>query len=411
MQKQTIADLLNRCADQFHLGLPASDEEAICDVFDLNGEFPLSLIGEARHKFQSSVDNLLNSLSSVKGTISREFIIRELIPLIRNKKVAAEQFDHADANQFNQKICSLPLQMYRVLRPINGVDVAANSTPVEFGDFKIDFGRRLLVSDADSALLKTVSKPEQQAQLFIQCSVPARETSLALKLADDLFYRFELIFRFLIGHRTNRVEVGIINYRDAKIRDQFIYSEDGRPLSHSSAWHGAIQPFLLNDARFPLPTPALIRLFELITRSNNDLEKHIIRCAEWTGQALGEPNEAAALVKAAIALEVLFSTNEKGVITPSIMAQISESCAFLLGGESSSPLNIEREVKHLYKIRSAVVHSGKDSVDPKDLDSFIRICRQVVLHLLSGDEFKEIDSMAKLSEHFRLKKYSAFHKT
>jgi hypothetical protein len=84
-----------------------------------------------------------------------------------------------------------------VLRPIHGVDVASDSTPVEFGDFKIDFSRKLLVSDADSALLSSVLKPEQQGQLFIQCSVSARETSLAFKLADELFYRFELIFRAL----------------------------------------------------------------------------------------------------------------------------------------------------------------------------------------------------------------------
>jgi hypothetical protein len=395
MQKQAFADRLNLIANMFHLGLPSADDPAICDVFGANLEYPLSLIGEARQDFQSSVDDLLNLLSSVKGTISREFIIGELIPLIREQKVAGKPFDPADADVFKQKICDLPLQRYRVLRPIYGVDVAPDSTPIELGDFKIDFGQKLLVSDVDSALLNPALKPEQQGQLFIQCSVAARETGLASKLADGLFYRFELIFRFLIGRRTDWVEVGIINQKDAKIRDQFICSEHGGPVRHGSSWHGAMQSFLWKDPRFPLPTPPLIRLFELITRSNNDLEKHIIRCAEWTGQALGEPNEAAALVKAAIALEVLFSANEKGVITPS----------------STSPLEIEREVKRLYGVRSSVVHSGKDSVDPKDLDAFIRICRRVVIHLLSEDEFRQIDSVAKLSEHFRVKKYAALHST
>jgi hypothetical protein len=300
MQKGAFSDQLNLIANLFHLGLPSKDEPAICDVFGANLEYPLSLIGEARQQFQSTVDNLLGSLSSVKGTVSREFVIGELIPLIRKKKVTSESFDSADADEFKRKICDLPLQRYRVLRPIHGVDVASDSTPVDLGDFKIDFGRTLLASDVDSVLLKTVLTPEQHDQLFIQCPVVARETSLAFKLADELFCRFELIFRFLIGRRTDRVEVGIINHEGAKMRDQFIYSEDGTPMGHGSSWHGAMQPFLLKDPRFPVPTPPLIRLFELITRSNSDLEKHIIRCAEWTGQALAEPNEAAALVKAAI---------------------------------------------------------------------------------------------------------------
>jgi hypothetical protein len=99
--------------------------------------------------------------------------------------------------------------------------------------------------------------------------------------------------------------------------------------------------------------------------------------------------------------------NERGVIIPSIMAQISESCAFVIGGGNTSPLEIEREVKRLYGVRSSVVHSGKDSVDPKDLDAFILICRQVVLRLLTDSEFRQINSVAKLSEHFRGKRYAA----
>jgi hypothetical protein len=409
VQIQALAGRLNLMAKLFHLGLPHADEGAVCDVFGADLEYPLSLIGEARQQFQSSVDDLLNSLSPVKGTMSREFVVRELIPLIRQKRIKGEQFDPADVAEFQQRLCDLPIQRYRVLRPIYGVDVAPDSTPVELGDFKIDFGRRLLASDAESAPLSAVLTPERQGQLFIQCSVAARETSLAFKLADELFYRFELIFRFLIGCRTDWVEVGIINHKGARMRDQFIYSEDGSPAGHVSSWHGALRPFLLKDPRFPIPTPPLIRLFELITRSNNDLEKHIIRCAEWTGQALGELNDAAALVKAAIALEVLFSTNEKGVITPSIMARISESCAFLLGGENTSPLEIEREVKRLYGVRSSVVHSGKDSVDPNDLDAFIRICRRVVVQLLADDELRQIDSVDKLAEYFRVQKYAALH--
>jgi hypothetical protein len=77
MQKQAFADRLNLIANLFHLGLPSVDEPAIFDVFGANLEYPLSLIGEARQEFQSSVDDLLNLLSSVKGTISREFIIGE----------------------------------------------------------------------------------------------------------------------------------------------------------------------------------------------------------------------------------------------------------------------------------------------------------------------------------------------
>jgi hypothetical protein len=406
MQKPALADRLNGIASLFHLGLPSKEEPALCDVFGANSEYPLSLTGEDRKQFQTSIDDLLNSFSDLKGTVSRELVIEELIPLIRERKVTGNSFSSAEANVFEQTICGLPLQKYRVLRPIYGVEMSPEAAPIRFGDFEIDFGRRLLTSNHPSALLASVLKPEDQNRLFIQCAVAARDTTVAFELADALFYRFEVTFRFLIGRRTDWVEVGIVNYKGAQMRDRFVFSEDGRPVEHGSAWDGAMQSFIFGDPRFPMPTRPLTRLFELITRPNNEFEKHIIRCAEWTGQAIGEPNEAAALVKAAIALEVLFSANEKGLITPSIMAQISESCAFLLGNENASPVEIEREEKHLYGVRSSVVHSGKDSVDSKDLDAFIRICRHVVILLLSGDEFAEMDSMAELADYFRSRKYA-----
>jgi hypothetical protein len=89
------------------------------------------------------------------------------------------------------------------------------------------------------------------------------------------------------------------------------------------------------------------------------------------------------------------------------MAQIAESSAFLLGADSTSSMEIEREVKRLYGVRSSVVHSGKDAVDPKDLNAFLRICRNVILRLLSEEDFKQMESASRLAEYFRQRKYAA----
>jgi hypothetical protein len=243
-------------------------------------------------------------------------------------------------------------------------------------------------------------------QLHIKVAVNARDTDAAVELADALFYRFELVFRVLIGVRTDRIEVGVGNYRGPQMHERLLLSEDGNYVRRGTSWDGALQAFIFNDPHFPMPTGPFAKLFELISRDNNELEKHIIRCAEWTGQAIAEPNAASALVKAAIALEVLFSVNEKGPITPSIMAQIAESCALVLGNDRTSSVEIERLVKHLYGARSAVVHSGKDSVDERDLNTFIRICRNLIITLLSKEEFASFTSMSELSDYFKSRKYS-----
>jgi hypothetical protein len=88
------------------------------------------------------------------------------------------------------------------------------------------------------------------------------------------------------------------------------------------------------------------------------------------------------------------------------MAQIAESCAFLLNNPKMKPWEVEKELKRLYGVRSAVVHSGKDSVEEEDLNSLLQICRQVVLTLLNNPEFAQIANMTQLADYFRRRKYT-----
>jgi hypothetical protein len=407
MSNQSLKDKLNGISDLFVLGSPPIEEEEFTASRIYNIADPITLTGENPRKFDSAIDDLLKSFKEVSGTVSPETVIEALIPLIREKKTSQSKFTTNESDLFKKSICDLPLRQFRAVRPILGVNMSRDAAPVRIGDFLIDFGRGILPPATEASNIGLILKPEVYDQLLIQATVKARDTTTATDLADALFYRFELIFRVLIGRRTESIEVGVVNYKGPQMHDRFLLSENGRYVRRGSSWDGAIQPFILNDPHFPMPTGPFIRLFELISRDTNEFEKHVIRCAEWTGQAIAEPNAASALVKAAIALEVLFSANEKGIITPSIMAQIAESCAFLLGNDEASSVKIERLVKDLYGVRSAVVHSGKDSVDEKDLNAFISIYRSLVILLLSKKEFAKITRMSQLADYFKSRKYSS----
>jgi Apea-like HEPN len=321
-------------------------------------------------------------------------------------RAAGVKFTGLDADAFEQALLGLPIQKLRVVRRLYGADASPDNTPVRMGPFIIDFGAAIFGPFKEHPLVSLTSRPEDAKHLFIECSVEARDGRLAIALADRLFHRFELIFRVFIGISPIPFEVGVLNYVGPQMRGQMVLSAEG-PLRHGSSWEGALQPFILNDPRFPMPAGAFARLFSLISTDATDFEKHILRCAEWTGQAIAESNPASALVNAAIALEVLFSGQEKGVITPSIMAQIAESSAFLLGTGRDSRIQLEQEVKRLYGIRSAVVHSGKDSVNEEDLLSFIRICRSIVVLLLSESDFSHMTSMTQLATYLKRKRYSS----
>jgi hypothetical protein len=373
-------------------------------TFGLGEESALALVGENARLFENAVEEWLDSALGLRGTLSHKTFVDELIPLIRAKKTNGENFTQSEADQFEKTISGFPLQQFRIIRRIYGVALPSNSLPVQMGDFLVYPGRWIQDQQRANPFLARTWKPQDAEATFIECGVDARDFDKAVDLADALFYRFELVMRVLIGIRTRSVGVGILNYVGPQMRDCIVLSASGA-VSHGSAWQGAMQPVPVNDPFFSTPPAPFPRLFQLISGRNNELEKHVVRCAEWTGQAMADPNPASAFVKAAIALEVMFSTNEKGVITPSIMAQIAESCAFLLGGPAISPLEIERDVKRLYGIRSAVVHSGKDSVRERDLNSLIGICRGVIIVLLSNEELTKIQNMGGLSDYFKGRKF------
>jgi hypothetical protein len=405
MSKIKIQSELNDIVKMFVQGSVPAGSKIGSRTFGISPESAISVLGENVDSFTDALERLRDSRPQVRESLSLKELLDRLIPLIREKVLACGEVTPEEAKKFEDEITNLPLYKFRVVRRIFGVMLAPGSPSIRFGKFVIGFGNQLFGDEARKPFLALTLKPEELNEVYIDCTVEARDTERAKEIANLRFYSFEQIFRVLIGRRTDRLEVGILNYTGPQLRDCFVLAVDG-PMAHNSSWNGALQPVPLDDLYFSKPQAPFPRLFELISGENTELERHILRCAEWTGQAMGDQNGASAFVKGAIALEVLFSANEKGVITPSIMAQIAESCAFLLGNSKWQPWEVEKEVKRLYGIRSAVVHSGKNSVEEEDLNSLLQICRTVVIVLFSNPDFAQIASISQIADYFRRRRYA-----
>ncbi len=410
MSKVTIQSELNGIVKLFVRGSVSAETTLNSRTLGFGRECAISVLGENVALFDDALERLLESRPQLRDSLSLKGLLERIVPLLREKVLAGSKFTFEEAKSFEDHITKLPLCRFRVVRPIFGVMLAPSSTLITFGKFAIGFGNQLLRDKAGMPHLAMALRPEELNQVCIECTVEARDTQRAQEIANLQFYSFEQIFRVFLGRRTDRLEVGILNYTGPQLRNSVVIAEEG-PMTHNSSWNGALEQIPLDDPYFLTPQAAFARLFELISSENTELERHVLRCAEWTGQAMGDQNAASAFVKGAIALEVLFSANEKGVITPSIMAQIAESCAFLLGTFKWQPWEVEKEVKRLYGIRSAVVHSGKNSVEEKDLNSLLWICRAVLIVLLSDSNLAEIISISQLADYFRHRKYSKVFET
>jgi hypothetical protein len=404
MSQKDRLKILNEALTVCSLGHIAFDKPGSRQTFGFGPE-ALNIVGDDnRRTFDQTINKLMET--GVSGTLSKAKFTQLLVPTLQIKKKAAIDFTKGDCDVFWKSIEAIPIVEHRVLREVFGASFSNSTDPLNISCFTIyDWHRHKSLITGPHVTNDSWVWNESKHGLLAECKVQARDEQKALELADILFAKLESTIRFMIGHRTERFEFGILNYAGSRLSQHYLFNDNH--ITAGNSRKGSIEAIPLDDEYFSKPSQEFARLLGLLASQCNSLERRILRSVEWTAQALIDPNPASAFIKAATSLEVLFSATEKGVITPSIMAQISESCAHILGSTPESCVHIEATVKRLYGIRSAVVHSGKDSVPEEDLATFIHIARSVAIELLANSSYLAIESIEKLHETLRIKKYQA----
>jgi len=402
ISNKAYAALLSEALHYCSLEDPQPSNVGSCQTF-WYGHDQLNIAGADIEKFEDVVGKLFIDEGVKK--LSRDFFEKYVTNKLYLKLKECGDFSEEEGKRFREDLKKIPLEEYRVFREFRGASINGLIAPLVLGRFTLyDWAtHRSLIETAYKG------KPEdlwlgREFKLLVECAVEAGESGKALELADLAFSRLEGILRFMIGTRQSAFEIGILDYTGLQKHQHYIM-HDGS-FSMGIRAKGATRTLPLYDRYFAHPAKNFQRILDMEPKPSTSLERKIFQSIGWVAQALVDANPASAFIKTATALEVLFSSNETGVITSSIMAKISESCAHILGDSTQSCLAIERSVKKLYGIRSAVVHSGKESVNSEDLDSFIHYARQVVLNILMCDEYEGIKTIEELQEYLQSKKYN-----
>jgi hypothetical protein len=402
MASRNIQKLLNEALSVCEVGHTSFDDKRSRQSYGL-GPYALNIIGdENRIRFDLSANKLLEACFST--TLSKSKFINILVPLLRDRKAAGVEISQADAADFVEYCNSLPINEYRVIRELHGCHIGTSEKPISFGCFTIyDWQRQKELVVPEYYKDKDDFWGNSSHELLVECVVSARDEGRALEIADVLFGRLELALWFMIGHRTSKFEIGIIHYSGARLARHYVIQPQAYTVG--SKRHGAFEKAPLNDPYFLETNEQNARLVALIERQESNLQNRLLRSIEWIGQSLVDESPASAFIKATTALEMLFSQNEKGIVTPSIMAQISENCAQIIGSTTEQCLDIEKEIKRLYSIRSAVVHSGKNEVHLNDLANITFLARKVVLTILAEDQYYAKESVEALYDMLKIRRY------
>ncbi len=367
----------------------------------------ISIMPENALEYEESIQKFFDADKDIYRTYTFSSFEKTVAALIRPHVIAETTIDTAGVNKFFLQLKTEKISTYKVFRPIFGINIAKSKTPITLGPYKIYDTKahadqlKIDMADMNETLLDGVN-----VHHLVCVNTLARESNKAIEIANALFERFESIMRFILGSRTKRFDVGIIYVRGYSRNSAFVVSEDGKASSYHGQ-DGMNEPIPIDDAYFVNSGMGFDRIWQcLASTSINEIEKRLLLALEWIGQSLNENAPASAFLKSAIALEVLFTHNEKSLINTSILAQISENVAMLLGTDIQSRQKFEAEVKRLYSLRSSIAHAGNSDVDQADLDAIQNIARQIVVKILTTESLKTITSIADMYKYFKSLKYS-----
>lgn len=356
-------------------------------------------------------NNLVNFLHSVDREIyrsySRKTFLQRLIGFIRPIKLSAATPTQEDLSAFYSELRAAELKKFRVIREIFGIVLSKNDQILTLGNFEIyhfpshkeEFEKTL-----GSPVLQLMTMPHEPTYV-IEYEVESREQIHAVEIADDAFKKFVLYLRHIIGTSDRRFEVGILDYHGWRGRN--VHVLHGTEYFSNVERYGSFEPIPIDDPYWVSTESGYNKIWEFIDKRDiSELQKRIRTAIEWVGRSLLESSIQPAFIEASVAIESIFTYSEKTIISASILSQISESVALIVGRTPEERIAIESQIKSLYGTRSGIVHAGDKEVAAEDYNLFIGYIRMVIAKLLTNDALAKCNNVTELYAHLKYQKYS-----
>lgn len=134
-----------------------------------------------------------------------------------------------------------------------------------------------------------------------------------------------------------------------------------------------------------------------LLRQNHTFANRVITGYVTAGTACVEPKPQLAFLLFAIALESVVLGDQ---VKTEITYQLSTRVAHLLALTVTAKRSIVKQVNALYKLRSEIVHSGKNEISETDVYTIREICLRSLLTLTTSSEFTGMKSVEELDQWF-----------
>lgn len=141
-------------------------------------------------------------------------------------------------------------------------------------------------------------------------------------------------------------------------------------------------------------------------QNGDERQRRIKRAVLWHEKAVHFDQPDAQFVGLATALEILLvskgSASNLFRTWAGITQQLAERCAFLLGHDLESTMDMAARIKQLYAVRSKIVHSGEEPTK-EDLSELNDLVSRVILDFVQRD----FSSFSEFEDWITRMKYSS----
>lgn len=401
-----LYEILNKALDLISTASSLDDQEFSYTKVTADEKF----VGIKKSDFQlyiSIIEEVFSSNEKLHTKFTKENLFKFIQDKIFHKYMNNEQFQEKDNNSFFSELEAVKPQSAYITAPISGIRLDKNDK-VKISIFEIGKANGLV------ALLNN-----NKYDYYISVKINNfYDKDIAIQEAHNLFLDFIRIISFMSGISNKKIAIKIglptyphiDHYSIFTATNSFYISESLEDkFFNMSIKNDFIQAIPVDDDFF-FNSSDFNKLWEFLEKHHNnqnltDMQSRLLNCSISVGESLFNSNTKNSIIYTSIALEILFSLDERELFQQSIGEKISEGFAYLIGENPESRIKASRFVKKFYGIRSAIVHGGKASInnDYITINQYLRSC---IKTFLNDDELSKIKTLQEFRELLLKARYS-----
>ncbi len=370
------------------------------------GDSALQWSGSSFEDFKKALSEVYNAEKQICKSYSLKKYESEMIKHFKDRFLVNADITREDVTYFHEQLLETPLSVFTVYRDIWGVKLANDFTNLQLGPFTIQhFNSHQTELEKGIKNHPNVLWRNSKKEYLISTTSSARDHLKAISDADRRFQLFETIIAFVIGFKSTNHEISVIHKQINDLNRVYVKDDFNRYYDNMLGAK-TVLPWTIDSKYFSDTRRGYNKIWELLEKTNkSEFERKLLRSIAWIGESIIDDSLHSSFLRLAIGLEILFSSSDKEIINPSILHRLCESVALILGNGYTESTSIEKELKKLYGIRSAIAHHGSDRVSAVDYGNLLQYSREVITKLITCEDYADIKNNNDLAESLKKKKY------